>query len=119
GGGGKGGGRPGGPGVDPPQGAQVRPPASAARLLPLMAERITVPAGTARAVTLRAGDRLRIVNVAGKQVADFVAFDAGDVNHALSPLHTLVSLGRLFPTKADLLRTNARPPMLHTTRHHT
>src|SRR5438034_6834443 len=66
-----------------------------------MAERITVPACTARAVTLRAGDRLRIVNVAGKQVADFVAFDAGDVNHALSTLHTLVSLGRLFPTRSE------------------
>ena len=84
-----------------------------------MAERITVPAGTARAVTLRAGDRLRIVNVAGKQVADFVAFDAGDVNHALSTLHTLVSLGRLFPTKGDRLRTNRRAPMLEITRDDT
>jgi len=78
-----------------------------------------VPAGTARAVTLRAGDRLRIVNVAGKQVADFVAFDAGDVNHALSTLHTLVSLGRLFPTKDDRLRTNRRAPMLEITRDDT
>ena len=84
-----------------------------------MAERITVPAGTARAVTLQAGDRLRIVNVAGKQVADFVAFDASDVNHALSPLHTLVSLGRLFPTKGDQLRTNRRTPMLEITRDDT
>src|SRR5262249_59372694 len=97
----------------------VPPPPPAAAPLSWRAERIPVPAGTARAVTLRAGDRLRIVNVAGKQVADFVAFDAGDVDHALSPLHTLVSLGRLFPTKGDQLRTNARPPMLHTTRHHT
>jgi len=30
--------------------------------------RVVVPAGTARAVTLRAGQTLRIVNVAGKQV---------------------------------------------------
>src|SRR5204863_4795607 len=106
-------------GPDPLQGAQVRPPTPAPRPLSLMAERITVPAGTARAVTLRAGDRLRIVNVAGKQVADFVAFDAGDVNHALSTLHTLVSLGRLFPTKGDRLRTNRRAPMLEITRDDT
>ncbi|OLB93831.1 MAG: hypothetical protein AUH30_19270 [Candidatus Rokubacteria bacterium 13_1_40CM_68_15] len=84
-----------------------------------MAERIAVPAGAARAVTLRAGDRLRIVNVAGKQVADFVAFDAGDVDHALSTLHTLVSLKRLFPTKGDQLRTNRRTPMLEITRDDT
>ena len=84
-----------------------------------MAERIIVPAGTARALTLRAGDRLRIVNVAGKQVADFVAFDAGDTNHALSTLHTLVSLKRLFPTKGDRLRTNRRSPMLEITRDDT
>jgi len=84
-----------------------------------MGERLAVPAGTARAVTLRAGQRLRIVNIAGKQVADFVAFDAADRTHALSTLHTLVSLQRLFPTAGDQLRTNRRTPMLTITRDDT
>jgi len=84
-----------------------------------MGERLAVPAGTARAITLRAGQRLRIVNVAGKQVADFVAFDAADRAHALSTLHTLVSLKRLFPTAGDELRTNRRTPMLTITRDDT
>jgi len=35
--------------------------------------RIHVPAGTARGVGLTAGQILRIVNVAGAQVADFIA----------------------------------------------
>jgi len=59
---------------------------------------IHIPAGTGHAVTLRAGQSLRIVNVEGEQVADFIAFNTGDMK-ALSTVHTLVSLGRLFPTK--------------------
>jgi hypothetical protein len=81
--------------------------------------RIPIPAGSARAVTLRAGQRLRIVNVEGKQVADFVAFNAGDLDEALSTLHTVVSLTRLFPTTGDQLRTNRRRPMVEITRDDT
>ncbi|MBI4591234.1 MAG: urea carboxylase-associated family protein [Candidatus Rokubacteria bacterium] len=81
-----------------------------------MTEKILVPAGTARATVLRAGQVLRIVNVAGKQVADFVAFNAGDLTEALSTMHTIVSLGRLFPTTGDQLRTNRRRPMLEFSR---
>lgn len=80
-----------------------------------MAERLVVPAGTARAVTLRRGQRLRIVNVHGKQVADFVAFNADDFTEALGTLHTLVSLGRLVPTRGDRLRTTRRRPMFEIT----
>jgi len=84
-----------------------------------MSDRIIVPAATARAVTLRAGQRLRIVNVEGKQVADFVAFNAADLDESLSTLHTLVSLKRLFPTAGDQLRTNRRRPMVEITRDDT
>lgn len=82
-------------------------------------DRIHVPAGTARAVTLRAGQTLRIVNVEGKQVADFLALNAADLTEAMSTVHTLVSLGRLFPTTGDALRTNRRRPMLEFTRDDT
>jgi uncharacterized protein YcgI (DUF1989 family) len=84
-----------------------------------MSQRIEIPATTAHAVTLRAGQRLRIVNVQGKQVADFVAFNAADLDESLSTLHTLVSLTRLFPTKGDRLRTNRRRPMVEITRDDT
>lgn len=84
-----------------------------------MAERIVVSAGTARAVPLKAGHTLRIVNVAGKQVADFIAFNADDLDEALSTMHTIVSLGKLFPTRGDQLRTNRRRPMLEFTRDDT
>ena len=84
-----------------------------------MQERIYVPAGTARAVTVRAGQTIRVVNLEGKQVADLLAFNAADLTEALSTMHTIVSLGRLFPTTGDRLRTNRRRPMLEFTRDDT
>jgi hypothetical protein len=80
---------------------------------------ILIPAGTARSVTLRAGQHLRIVNVEGKQVADFIAFNAADMMESLSTIHSLVSLGRLFPTTGDQLRTNRRRPIVEITRDDT
>jgi uncharacterized protein YcgI (DUF1989 family) len=80
---------------------------------------IQIPAGTGRAVTVQAGQTLRIVNVEGKQVADFVAYSAGDLTESLSTVHTLVSLGRLFPTTGDRLRSNRRTPMVEIVRDDT
>jgi uncharacterized protein YcgI (DUF1989 family) len=59
---------------------------------------IHIQAGTGRALTLRRDQTRRIVNVEGGQVADFIAFNAADLTEALSTIHTLVSIGRLFPT---------------------
>ncbi|HEU4368126.1 MAG TPA: urea carboxylase-associated family protein [Methylomirabilota bacterium] len=80
---------------------------------------IRIPAGTGRAVTLRAGQTLRIVNVEGGQVADFIAYNAADLTEALSTVHSLVALGRLFPTAGDTLRTNRRRPMVEIVRDDT
>lgn len=80
---------------------------------------IHVSAGTARAVKLTAGQTLRIVNVAGRQVADFIAFAANDFRETLSTVHTLVSLGRLFPTAGDRLRSNRRRPIVEIVRDDT
>ncbi|MBI4256410.1 MAG: urea carboxylase-associated family protein [Candidatus Rokubacteria bacterium] len=80
---------------------------------------IHIPATTGRAVTLRAGQTLRIVNVEGTQVADFIAYNADDMTEALSTIHTLVSLGRLFPTAGDQLRSNRRRPMVEILRDDT
>lgn len=80
---------------------------------------IQIPAETARAVTVQAGQTLRIVNVEGKQVADFIAYNAGDLTESLSTIHTLVSLGRLFPTTGDRLRSNRRTPMVEIVRDDT
>jgi len=81
--------------------------------------RIHIPAGTAKAVTLSQGQTLRIINLEGKQVADFIAYNAGDLREALSTMHTLVSLGRLFPTVGDRLRSNRRRPIAEIVRDDT
>lgn len=80
---------------------------------------LPIPAGTARAIPLRAGQSLRIVNVEGGQVADFIAFNAEDLTEALSTIHSLVSLGHLFPTRGDRLRTNRRRPIVEIVRDDT
>jgi uncharacterized protein YcgI (DUF1989 family) len=51
--------------------------------------RLQIPKGTAKAVTLREGQTPRIINVEGKQVADFIAFNAEDMTEFSSPIHTL------------------------------
>src|SRR5207248_7990157 len=84
-----------------------------------MTTRIHVPAGTARAVTLREGQTLRIINVEGHQVADFIAYNAEDMREALSTMHTAVSIGRLFPTTGDRLRSNRRRPIVEIMRDDT
>ena len=81
--------------------------------------RIHIPAGTARAVTLREGQTLRIINVDGKQVADFIAYNADDFHEALSTMHTVVSIGKLFPTTGDRLRSNRRRPIVEIVRDDT
>lgn len=84
-----------------------------------MASPIRIPAGTALAVTLRPGQTLRIVNVEGQQVADFIAFNADDLTEAFSTMHSVVSIGRLFPTTGDRLRSNRRRPMVEIVRDDT
>ena len=80
---------------------------------------ITIPATTARAIPLQAGQTLRIINVEGGQVADFLAFNADDMHEAMSTMHTVVSIGSLFPKLGDRLRTNRRRPMLEIVRDDT
>lgn len=81
--------------------------------------RIHIPRGTARAATVHPGQTLRIVNVEGKQVADFIAFNADDLTEFSSPMHTLVSIGSLFPKLGDALRTNRRRPFAEIVRDDT
>jgi uncharacterized protein YcgI (DUF1989 family) len=74
-------------------------------------QEILVPAGHARATRVEAGQLLEIINVQGRQVCDFVAFNAENFDEHLSPTHTRSMLGRLTLRVGDLLRTNARNPI--------
>lgn len=73
----------------------------------------TVPARKGRAVKLRAGQSIEIVNTHGQQVVDFWCFSRADPREFLSMEHLRPVLGRISPREGDALVTNRRRPILH------
>ena len=71
---------------------------------------ITVPAREGRAVELARGDRIRVIDPTGGQVADVFAFCAGDLSEFHSAQHTRVWVNRLFPRIGEQFVTNHRRP---------
>lgn len=55
-----------------------------------------VPAREGRGVRVAAGQRFRVIDVEGGQVADTFAFRADDVSEFHSAEHTRVHVNRLF-----------------------
>lgn len=79
--------------------------------------RIEVPGGTGRAVRLRAGELVRVVDVAGGQVGDVFAFVADSApehpgNECHSAAHTRAATSRLFPALGEPFVTDRRRPIL-------
>lgn len=74
--------------------------------------RVVVPAASGRAVRVRRGDRVRVIDVEGGQVGDLFAFAAGDPSEHLSASHTRTSTGRLFPLVGEQFVTTLRRPIL-------
>ena len=73
---------------------------------------ITVPAREGHAVELARGDRIRVIDPRGGQVADVFAFCAGDVREYHSAQHTRVWVRKLFPALGEQFVTNHRRPIL-------
>jgi uncharacterized protein YcgI (DUF1989 family) len=71
-----------------------------------------VPAGAGRAVAVRAGQHVRVVDVEGGQVGDVFAFAADDPDEYLSASHTRTHTSRLFPRIGEDFVTNRRRPIL-------
>lgn len=74
--------------------------------------RTVVPAGAGRAVTLRAGQQVSVVDVEGGQVGDVFAYAADDPTEHLSASHTRTHTSRLFPHVGEAFVTNRRRPIL-------
>lgn len=79
--------------------------------------RIEVPGGAGGAVRVRAGELVRVVDLAGGQVGDVFAFAAdGAGEHPgtehLSAAHTRAATSRLFPAVGEAFVTDARRPIL-------
>lgn len=67
--------------------------------------------GTALPVEVKAGQLLQILDVDGKQVADFVAFNLADANEFLSTAVTRSATSSLIPLQGMTLYSNRRRPM--------
>jgi uncharacterized protein YcgI (DUF1989 family) len=79
---------------------------------PEQGRRYEVPAREGRAVRVRAGQRLTIINTHGSQVCDFWAFVADDHNEYLSLPHFHAFASRLTPKVGDGLVSNRRRPLM-------
>jgi uncharacterized protein len=73
---------------------------------------VQVPAATGRAISLAAGEALRVINTHGTQVVDTWAVSAADDGEHMSMSHTRTALGRLCPRPGDALVSNRRRPLL-------
>jgi len=73
---------------------------------------VDVPAREGRGVRVSAGQRLRVIDVEGGQVADTFAFRADDVSEYHSAEHTRAYVSRLFPRPGEHFVTNHRRPIL-------
>jgi uncharacterized protein len=77
-----------------------------------MTSHVVVPAGAGRAVRVRRGERVRVIDVEGGQVGDVFAFVAQDPGEYLSASHTRTSTSRLFPLVGEQFVTTRRRPIL-------
>ena len=74
--------------------------------------RLVIPANQGRAVLLRAGERIDVVDLEGGQVGDVFAFAADDLREHHSASHTRAHVHRLFPAVDEEFVTNKRRPIL-------
>ena len=72
----------------------------------------TLPARRGKAVHLRVGQALKVINTHGQQVVDTWAFHAEDLSEFMSMEHLRQVLNRITPRVGDPLATNHRRPIL-------
>jgi uncharacterized protein YcgI (DUF1989 family) len=79
---------------------------------PVLGQLYTVPARNGRAVRLRKGQVIRIINTHGSQVCDTWAFNSTDLAEFMSMEHVRAWIDRIVPQPGDALVTNQRRPIL-------
>jgi uncharacterized protein YcgI (DUF1989 family) len=77
-----------------------------------MVSLITIPARQGKALTLRRGQHVKVVNTHGQQVVDTWAFHGTALTECMSMEHTRAALSRIMVRVGDSLVTNQRRPIL-------
>ncbi len=79
-------------------------------------QEVVIPPYEGRSVQIKRGEHLIIVDVDGKQVGDFVAFNANDFGEWVSPVHMRASLSSLHLRVGDALYSNRRRALMRLVR---
>ena len=74
--------------------------------------RITIPARRGKAVPLKRGQHIKVINTHGQQVVDTWAFNSAALSECMSMEHTRTALSRIHMHIGDSLVTNQRRPIL-------
>ena len=72
----------------------------------------TIPAKSGKAVYMKYGQTIKIINTHGKQVIDTWAFNSNDLSEYMSMEHSRTIILKLIPAVGDVLHTNKRNPIL-------
>jgi uncharacterized protein len=78
----------------------------------LKAQAMTIPANEARSYILKQGQTIKVIDEAGQQVADFVAYNANNHKERLDPSVTMDVLRSMNIKPQDRLYSNLYTPML-------
>src|SRR5437868_13002594 len=73
---------------------------------------IEIPARRGKAVRVRKGQRIKVINTKGQQVVDTWAFNADNLHELLATERSRVAIGHIIPAIGDALVTNRRRPIL-------
>ncbi len=73
---------------------------------------VEIPARKGKAVRVRKGQTVKVINTKGQQVVDTWAFNADDLREFMSMEHSRVSLGGIIPKIGGVFVTNKRRPIL-------
>lgn len=76
-----------------------------------MRHQVEIPARSGRAFPVRQGERVRIIDIDGGQVADVFGVCQDDHDEFASADHTRVHVNRLFPATGEMFVTNKRRPI--------
>ena len=71
-----------------------------------------IPARYGKAVLVRQGETIEVINTHGNQVLDTWAFNAHDVSENMSMEHTRSVNSRIYANAGDVLSSNRRRPIL-------
>jgi len=75
-------------------------------------EIVTIPARGGKAVSIRQGQAVKVINTHGEQVVDTWAFNAGDLSEFMSMDATRATLKKLIAGVGDSYLSNRRRPIL-------